>query len=147
MVCLGNICRSPLAEGILREKIEKLGLEWSVDSAGTGGYHEGQAPDQRSIAIAEQNNINIRNQSARKFVRSDFEAFDFILAMDAQNYQDVKRLATPEQESRVELILNYLYPGENRTIPDPYYGGESGFEKVYELLDSACDAFIKEMTN
>ncbi len=143
MVCLGNICRSPLAEGILRQKVDKRSLDWTIESAGTAGYHQGQGPDHRSVAIARNNNIDISRQSARQFLQSDLEIFDHILTMDAQNYQDVKRLANGEQSQRIELILNYLYPGENRAVPDPYYGGPSGFEDVYELLDKACEAFIE----
>ena len=147
MVCLGNICRSPLAEGILRTKIEERALGWAVDSAGTAGYHTGASPDERSIAVALKNNVDISDQSARKFRAIDFEHFDYILTMDAQNYQDVKRLAGPGQDGQVELIMNYLHPGENRTVPDPYYGGVRGFDEVYALLDAACDAFIEKMTS
>ena len=145
MVCLGNICRSPLAEGILRQKIADQQLDWTVDSAGTAGYHGGQRPDQRSIDIAAKNDIDISHQEARKFEPSDFQNFDRILTMDSQNYQDVIRLAAGNQKEKVELILNYLHPGQNRAVPDPYYGGLDGFKDVYNLLDQACDAFIERM--
>ncbi len=147
MVCLGNICRSPLAEGILRQKIAEHELSWQVESAGTGAYHLGEPPDHRSIAVAKDNDIDITTQVARKLRQQDVFDFDYILAMDTQNYRDVKSLANGITGAKIELILNYLYPGENRAVPDPYFGGPEGFENVYALLDEACDAFIKQVTN
>jgi protein-tyrosine phosphatase len=144
MVCLGNICRSPLAEGILREKVRQLGLNWTVDSAGTGGWHAGELPDERSIHIAHQRGIDITNQRARQFSRADFERFDHILVMDSSNYSNVLRLAqTEEHRSKVAMILNYAYPEQDFSVPDPYYGGPDGFSEVYDLLDEACDAFLR----
>ena len=141
MVCLGNICRSPLAHGILEEKIRLANLAWRVDSAGTSGWHNGERPDSRSIEVALQNNINIKSQSSRKFVVQDFDDFDLILAMDSSNYQDIVKLSrSDEDKAKVKLILNYSYPGENRAVPDPYY--EGGFDGVYHMLEKACEEII-----
>ncbi len=144
MVCLGNICRSPLAEGILRHKTQQLGLSWTVDSAGTGHWHAGQGPDPRSVATARKRGIDISDQRARQFRADDFERFDHILVMDGQNLRDVTRLAHSDaQRNKTRLILNYAYPGENRNVPDPYYD-DNGFDAVFDMLDEACDAFIRE---
>ena len=142
MVCLGNICRSPLAEGILESKVNKLGLDWLVDSAGTSAYHVGELPDHRSIATAKTHGIDISGQRARQFVPSDFEAFDLILVMDASNYQNVVRLAKTESaKQKVMMVMNLAEPNKNIQVPDPYYGND-GFELVYEMLDSACEALL-----
>ena len=142
MVCLGNICRSPLAEGILESKVNKLGLDWLVDSAGTSAYHVGELPDHRSIATAKTHGIDISGQRARQFVPSDFEAFDLILVMDASNYQNVVRLAKTETaKQKVMMVMNLAEPNKNIQVPDPYYGND-GFELVYEMLDSACEALL-----
>jgi len=141
MVCLGNICRSPLAEGILKSKIAHRGLNWQVDSAGTSGWHDGNLPDSRSIDIARLNGIDITDQLSRRFVKEDFDRFDLILAMDASNYQNIIALATTEsQKEKVKMIMNYLYPGQNRVVPDPYY--DNGFPRVYEMLDKCCDRIL-----
>lgn len=141
MVCLGNICRSPLAQGILEQKITSLGLDWTVDSAGTGRYHVGHGPDQRSIDIAMSYGINISNQISRQIEVTDLDAFDLILTMDTSNYQNVKALAKDKShQDKIKLILNYVYPERNMVVPDPYYDG--GFQKVYELLEAALDQFI-----
>lgn len=145
MVCLGNICRSPLAEGILQDKINQKGLNWTVDSAGTGGWHAGEGPDPRSVATALERGIDISMQRARKFQISDFETFDHILVMDASNYIDVMHLATNSaHRAKVEFILNYVQPGRNKQVPDPYYGSSGGFGVVFELLDTACEAFVNK---
>ncbi len=142
MVCLGNICRSPLAEGILLAKIKNKKLSWEVDSAGTSGWHQGQLPDARSIAVAKAYGIDLTYQRSRQFKLIDFEAFDLILAMDSSNYTNITRLATTEAyKDKVKLILNYVYPNENRAVPDPYY--EGGFEKIYQMLDAACEKIIE----
>ena len=141
MICLGNICRSPLAEGILKHKIRKKGLDWHVDSAGTGGWHAGELPDNRSIAVARKNGIDITDQRARKFKTSDLDNFDLILTMDYANYLDIKQFAkTPEQEDKIKLIMNFISPNSDEEVPDPYY--DDRFELVFEMLDRACDAFI-----
>lgn len=143
MVCLGNICRSPLAEGILKDKIAEAGLDWEVDSAGTGGWHAGERPDHRSIAIAAKYGIDISRQRARQFRQSDFDTFDRIFVMDAQNLREVLRQAPgPEHREKVDLMLNQSHPGENRIVPDPYYD-DDGFETVFRMLDQACEQFIR----
>ena len=138
MVCLGNICRSPLAEGILRSKISPEKAE--IDSAGTAGYHIGEAPDRRSVAIARKNNIDISSLRGRKFGVSDFDRFDHIYVMDRSNYDNVIEMARHEGDrEKVALILNLSNPGSNTEVPDPYYGGAEGFSDVYRMLDEACD--------
>ena len=141
MVCLGNICRSPLAEGILKNKLKENNLDWQVDSAGTSSWHINSLPDSRSIAIARLHGIDITGQRARQFQASDLKNFDLILAMDADNYNEIIAHADKKQISKVKMILNYTYPDENRRVPDPYYN--DGFELVYQLLDAACDQMIK----
>jgi protein-tyrosine phosphatase len=144
MVCLGNICRSPLAEGLLASKLPKN--KFTVDSAGTGGYHIGREPDHRSIATAKKNGLDISHQKARKFTPKDFEDFDYIFVMDNSNYDDVTFLAkTDEHKQKVELILNELFPGDNVDVPDPYYGLQNGFDMVYEMLDEATDLLAKKL--
>lgn len=142
MVCLGNICRSPLAEGILKEKIQQNKLDWEVDSAGTSGWHSGELPDRRSIRIAEKYGIDITDQRSRKVRSIDYEEFDLIFAMDTQNYKDLMELARPDEQEKIKLILNEIYPNENRSVPDPYWD-DNGFEKVFDMLDKACDAIIE----
>ncbi|MBX9807597.1 MAG: low molecular weight phosphotyrosine protein phosphatase [Flavobacteriaceae bacterium] len=138
MVCLGNICRSPLAEGILASKLPKE--KFTVDSAGTGSWHIGRQPDERSIAIAKKHKINISQQKGKQFTVSDFNTFDYIYVMDNSNYLDVVHLAeNEEQTKKVQLILNELFPNENVDVPDPYFGLPNGFESVYKMLDEACD--------
>jgi len=144
MVCLGNICRSPLAEGILKTKVQEHGLDWEVDSAGTGAYHAGELPDERSIAVAKKYGIDLTDQRARQFRQSDFSDFDLIYVMDAENYRNVLRLTNIEAEARkVIMLMNEAYPNENRRVPDPYYGGANGFENIYEMIDLACDKIIE----
>lgn len=143
MVCLGNICRSPLAEGILRSKLPNTFI---IDSAGTGGWHAGEQPDKRSILTAKNKGIDISHQRARKFQTSDFDNFDFIYVMDNQNYLDVIDLAKNEsQKNKVQLILDEIFPGERVDVPDPYYGGQDGFESVYEMLNQACDSIALKL--
>ncbi len=145
MVCLGNICRSPLAEGILRSKLSK---EYIVDSAGTGGWHSGEQPDKRSILTAKNRGIDITHQKARKFQKSDFDNFDYIYVMDNQNFKDVVSLAENENhKNKIQLILEEIFPGERVDVPDPYYGGQDGFEKVYDMLDEACEIIAKKLGN
>ncbi len=147
MVCLGNICRSPLAEGIMKSKIQQKGLDWEVDSAGTGHWHIGQLPDKRSIAIAKKYHIDITDQRGKQLRSKDLDTFDRILAMDAANYRDILRLATTdEQREKVEMIMNLLNTGTNQDVPDPYYD-DNGFEEVFRMLDAACDAFVEKMVS
>ncbi len=143
MVCLGNICRSPLAEGILRNKLEMRGLAGEVDSAGTAAYHTGEKPDRRSIEIAKKHGIDISYQRGRQFEMADFKRFDKIYAMDRHNYNDLIALARdPIERQKVEMILNAVNPKENRSVPDPYYGGKDGFINVYNMLDEACEVIV-----
>lgn len=142
MVCLGNICRSPLAEGILQSKLDAN--FFSVDSAGTAAYHIGELPDQRSIAVAKKHGIDISNQKARKFNIKDFIEFDIIYAMDKENYQNICSLAKNKTElQKVKMILDEVNLSQNLSVPDPYYGGDDGFQNVYQLLDEACEKISK----
>ena len=143
MVCLGNICRSPLAEGILASKLPK---NFIVDSAGTGSWHVGHSPDKRSIAVAQKNGLCIDNQKGRQFKTADFDEFDYIYVMDSSNYRDVIQLAkTLEHKNKVHLILNELFPDENVDVPDPYYGAVNGFDNVYQMLDEAAEIIAKKL--
>ena len=144
MVCLGNICRSPLAEGILASKLPKD--KFTVDSAGTGSWHIGHFPDERSIAIAKKNKLDISKQKGRQFTTRDFDFFDYIYVMDNSNYNDVLELSkNQEQKNKVQLILNELFPYENVDVPDPYYGVPNGFDAVYKMLDEACNIIAKKL--
>ncbi|WP_298498523.1 low molecular weight protein-tyrosine-phosphatase [uncultured Algibacter sp.] len=137
MVCLGNICRSPLAEGILKSKLSN---DFIIDSAGTANYHKGSSPDKRSIAIAKKYGLDISNLKGRQFVISDFDSFDFIYVMDESNYQNVIKLGRSKEDfDKVKYILNEVYPGKNFEVPDPYYGGDQGFENIYQMLNEACE--------
>ena len=144
MVCLGNICRSPLAEGILASKLPKN--KFTVDSAGTGSWHIGHSPDARSIAIAKSREINIEDQKGRQFSKSDFDLYDYIYVMDNSNYNDVIELAeNQEQKQKVQLILNEMFPNENVDVPDPFFGLPNGFEIVYNMLDDVCEIIAKKL--
>lgn len=144
MVCLGNICRSPLAEGILQSKLSTE--SFFVDSAGTGDWHIGSQPDKRSIAVAKKYNIDLTTQRARQFKISDFTNFDRIYVMDKSNYENVIKLApSQEAKNKVKLILNENTPGQNLEVPDPYFGGDDGFEHVFHLLDEVCNVIAKDL--
>ncbi len=144
MVCLGNICRSPLAEGILRSKITHLDI--LVDSAGTAAYHIGERPDFRSIEIANKYGIDLTSQRARQFSVNDFDEFDIIYAMDTSNYSNIISLArNAKDRDKVDLILNEINPRSFQSVPDPYYGGDNGFQNVYEMLDEACDIIVQNL--
>lgn len=143
MVCLGNICRSPLAEGILKSKTDSQHI--FVDSAGTAGYHIGNNPDQRSVAVAKKYGIDISGQRCRKFNYDDFAQFDIIYAMDLSNYYDILALTNDRSEiDKVKLLLEEI-ASPVREVPDPYYGGTDGFEQVFELINQACDAIAKRL--
>ncbi len=145
MICLGNICRSPLAEGILKHKLLLRGLDWHVDSAGTGGWHAGDKPDTRSIAKAREFGIDITSQRARQIKKADFDAFDHILTMDATNFLDVLHLADNEkQRQKVAMIMNFPRPDSNTEVPDPYY--DNRFQLVFDMLEEACDAVIEKLS-
>lgn len=146
MVCLGNICRSPLAEGILKEKVRKHKLDWQVDSAGTGGWHIGSLPDNRSIQVAKKFGIDITDQRARKIRSTDFEEFDVIFAMDTSNYNDLCRYALAEEREKIKLIMEESKPGSKVSVPDPYWD-DNGFEQVFKMLDEACEQIIERYRN
>ena len=148
MVCLGNICRSPVAEGLLRQKLEEAGLDdrITVDSCGTGNQHAGESPDERSMQNALENGLDIRMLRSRQIRQSDFDEFDRLYVMDTSNYQNVMGLARDDADrEKVELILNMSAPGSNRAVPDPWFGGTQGFQTVYDMLDEACDAIIADL--
>lgn len=144
MVCLGNICRSPLAEGILKSKVDTDTI--LVDSAGTGGYHIGNPPDSRSIAVAKKYGIDISNQICRKLTMADLEEFDVIYAMDKSNYGNIIGLSkNKEQARKVKLLLSEVKTGDVE-VPDPYYDSVDGFEKVYWMIDEACEEIAKKLS-
>jgi len=145
MVCLGNICRSPIAEGIMKHKLKEQGLDWEVDSAATGSYHIGEAPHRFSQKICLQHGIDISEQKARKFVADDFKRFDKIYAMADDVYSEIKKIAGRSlEESKLDIFLNEIEVGSNRSVPDPWYGPEEGYTIVYELIDRTCEEIINK---
>ena len=141
MVCLGNICRSPLAHGVMEHLVQQKGLNWEIDSAGTGNWHIGQQPDKRSIAIAKKYGVDISNQSCRQFDTSDFEKFDQILVMDYSNLNDVKSLARSEEEhNKISLFL------KNAIVPDPYHDDDQ-FDPVYLMVEKRCKELLDEFAS
>jgi protein-tyrosine phosphatase len=148
MVCLGNICRSPLAHGILQHKVDNLGLSAEIDSAGTNGFHNGEYPDSRSMEIALTKGIDISYQRSRQITRQDIERFDLIYVMDSSNYNNVLDMTrSAEEANKVLMIMNEVEPGRNVNVPDPYYGGSDGFKNVYDMLDLATDKIIEKHLN
>lgn len=148
MVCLGNICRSPMAQGILEQKVAKEGLDVTVDSAGTSDYHIDEEPDHRAIAKSKEYDIDISHFKGRQLQKEDFTEFDRILVMDTSNYNNALELTeTDEEREKLQMILNLSQPNTNMSVPDPYFGGEEGFENVYRLLDAACDVLIEDLKN
>lgn len=148
MVCLGNICRSPMADGLLRRKVKENNLDVLVDSAGTANYHIGKKPDHRMCQTAQANQTNIDELRARQFTVDDFQKFDQIYAMDQENYRNIIKLAPNNADvSKVKLILNELFPDENKAVPDPFYGTQKDFQEVYDLLDHATDVVISKIKN
>lgn len=148
MVCLGNICRSPLAEGILQQKASLAGLNWMIDSAGTGNYHIGQAPHTLSQKVAKLNQINISGQKARQFIKEDMLNFDRIYVMDSENYQAVKKISgTFFNAAKTDILLNELYPNQNRAVPDPWYHEEPAYHEVFNLISNACDKIIQKYSS
>lgn len=144
MVCLGNICRSPLAEGILQAKLPQE--HFLVDSAGTGNWHVGELPDPRSIEVAKKYGIDLTTQRARQFKKSDFSTFDYIFVMDQSNYNNVIQLTeNQEEKNKVRLLLDVLDATKKAEVPDPYYGGPDGFEHVFQLIDEACNLIAKNL--
>lgn len=146
-VCLGNICRSPLADGVMRTLVKKHQLPWTIDSAGTANYHVGEAPDKRAQAIAKKNGVDISDLRGRQFQVNDFDDFDYIFAMDASNYQNILNLARNQDDiNKVELFLNRLEPGMNRGVQDPWYD-DALFEPVYKEIEQTCKAIIRDFSS
>jgi protein-tyrosine phosphatase len=146
MVCLGNICRSPVAEGVMRSVAQQHKIPITVDSAGTSNYHIGEQPDHRSVANARKNGVDISTLRGRQFSSADFDAFDHIYVMDESNLKNILALAKKEEHrQKVELLLNELYPGKNMPVPDPYYGTEKDFENVFQLVHQACEAIAGKL--
>jgi protein-tyrosine phosphatase len=144
MVCLGNICRSPLAEGVLKHKLQKAGLNWTVDSAGTNGYHVGEAPHRLSQKVARLNGIDICSQKASQFTTQDFKDYDVIYAMANEVITEMKWIAGKNYDaSKVKLLMDELYPGRGMDVPDPWYGPEPGYHDVYKMIDAACERIIQ----
>ncbi len=144
MVCLGNICRSPLAEGILEQKIKAAGLDWTVESAGTNGYHNGEAPHHLSQKVAKLNGIDISCQVSRQFVAADFDRFDKIYVLAGDVMDEIKRIAKNKFDAnKADWLMNELHPGKNEDVPDPWYGAEPGYHDVYKMIDKACDKIIE----
>jgi protein-tyrosine phosphatase len=145
MVCLGNICRSPIAEGVLQHKAQKAGLNWIVESAGTNGYHNGEAPHHLSQKITISKGIDISHQRSRQFKKSDFFNYDLIYAMASDVMSDMKFIGGNEYDNeKTFLFLDELFPGEAKDVPDPWYGEEDGYVEVYDLIDKACEEIIKK---
>lgn len=145
MVCLGNICRSPLAEGILQHKAKAAGLNWIVESAGTNGYHTGEPPHHLSQKVALLNGINISNQKSRKFIGKDLNEYDIIYPMANDVLQDIKRISGNTFNSqKVILFLNEIFINQYNDVPDPWYGEEEGYHKVFGLIEKTCDEIIKK---
>ena len=144
MVCLGNICRSPMAHGIMEKKIREQKLDWEVDSAGTSGWHDGQRPDARAVKLSKVKGVDISDQISRKIRYEDIDNYDLILVMDASNYQHVMELsAQAGTKANIQLIMNFRYPNRNMAVPDPYY--DDKFEEAFDLLDDAMDYVIKSL--
>ena len=145
MVCLGNICRSPLAEGILQDKAFKAGLNWSVESAGTNSYHTGDPPHRLSQKVAKLNGIDISKQRSRRFVAQDFETYDKIYALAADVINDIGYIAKDKFDGdKIDLLMNELYPGRDMDVPDPWYGDEPDYHQVYQMIEKVCDAIIEK---
>jgi len=143
MICLGNICRSPLAEGILKHLCSEKGLNWEIDSCGTGAWHIGNQPDRRSQQVALKNGVDISKQRARQINKTDLEYYDLLITMDQSNYQNVMRMTTEEQKSKIHLLNNFVNPGMNEAVIDPYYD-DALFELVFKQIYSACEAIVKQ---
>lgn len=145
MVCLGNICRSPMAEGILQQKVQAAGLNWQIDSAGTESYHVGENPHKWSIKTCNNHGIDISKQVARRLKIEDFQSFDVIYALATDVRKEMRDIAKEEKNmEKVILIMDELYPNQELSVKDPYYGEEEGYEEVFQLLDKLCDAIIEK---
>lgn len=148
MVCLGNICRSPIAEGILQHKCKKYGISWHVDSAGTNGYHDGEPPHNMSQHVSKLNGVDISDQRSRTFKADDFDHFDLIIPMAADVMREMKYIARGKFDaSKVKLLLDFSFPGGNMDVPDPWGRSEAAFHEVFDLINDACEAMITKHTS
>ena len=147
LVCMGNICRSPTAEGVLRHfiKINGLGDKVEVDSAGTHGYHVGEAPDQRTQRAASVRGYNLSQLRARKVARQDLDYFDLILAMDKSNLDNLQRMAMPEQQAKIKLFMDFARNFDDDEVPDPYYGLGHGFDLVLDMVEDASQGLVEDI--
>ncbi|WP_242494517.1 low molecular weight protein-tyrosine-phosphatase [Brumimicrobium glaciale] len=146
MVCLGNICRSPMADGLMRKKVADHKLDVVVDSAGTGDWHVGHSPDERMIETAKRNGVPIDELRGRQFKVEDFDAFDRIIVMDKSNFQNVRKVARDEKDvQKIEMFLDLTHPGKDLEVPDPYFGGDEGFQDVFDMLNAGTDVILKEL--
>lgn len=143
--CMGNICRSPTAEGVMRARLKAAGLDVEVDSAGTHGYHVGAPPDERAQAHAARRGYDLSLLQARQLVAQDFSRFDLVLGMDDDNIACAERLCPPGQRHKLKLLLDYAPQAGKRHVPDPYYGGSAGFEAVLDLVEAACDGIVNAL--
>lgn len=148
MVCLGNICRSPIAEGILQHKCKKYGISWHVDSAGTNGYHNGEPPHHTSQLVSKLNGVDISDQRSRTFKADDFDHFDLIIPMAADVMQEMKYITRDKYDpGKVKLLLDYSFPDEHMDVPDPWGRSEAAFHEVFDLINEACEAMITKHTS
>lgn len=148
MLCLGNICRSPLAEGILQEKARQAGLNWQIDSAGTNGYHTGEAPHRLSQKVALAHGIDISHQRARNFIAADLDQYDLLFAMANDVLEDMKRISRrPLPPGKVDLLLNVAFPGMDYEVPDPWSGPESDYREAFDLIEQGCEAVLRKYAN
>lgn len=147
LVCLGNICRSPMAEGILQDKAIKAGLNWQIESAGTNGYHTGEPPHQLSIKVVKEKGIDISKQKSRRFTAADFDEFDLLFAMADDVLEDMRRIGKNKFDpNKVSLFLEASFPGEEREVPDPWSGPESDYYTVFDIIDNNCNNIIRTYT-
>ncbi|HTO14958.1 MAG TPA: low molecular weight protein-tyrosine-phosphatase [Edaphocola sp.] len=145
MVCLGNICRSPIAEGVMEKLIKKNYLSWKVASAGTNSYHIGSPPHEYSINICNKNNVDIKHQRARRFQLSDLKEYDKIYAMAEDVLTDIKHISGSDFDGeKVTLFLNELFPNSNRSVTDPWYGEEDGYAEVYDIIERTCERIVEK---
>jgi protein-tyrosine phosphatase len=148
MVCLGNICRSPIAEGLLQQKAQNAGLQWQIDSCGTETFHVGENPDKRGIEVCKERGLNITHHVARRLTMHDFEEFDIIYALATDVYREIKKISTsPTQMEKVRLLLDEVYPNQKQSVKDPWYGNKQDFVDVYEQLDWVCEAIITNQSS
>jgi protein-tyrosine phosphatase len=145
-VCTGNICRSPLAEGILKDKLSKLSINAFIDSCGFESFHVGDHPDNRALTVAQKRGIDISGHSARLFTNADFDNFDRIYAMDSSHYKRLKKIARNDGDrKKIDFIMNTIYPGQNIPVPDPWYDDLDAFENVYDMLEPACERIASDL--